>query len=158
TLATVLLLSLINLGIAAVITSAAQNYLEISFPYSALAIATSVITMATVPAMIALEILRPGGVTSMIIFELGWLSFLWIMWLATGAQAASIDLGDGVDVPDDPTTITDDPTMGICRETSAIVALAFLNWFILMGYTTTILIMSLMAASRKQTAVWQSSV
>ncbi|KAJ7443126.1 hypothetical protein FB451DRAFT_1568739 [Mycena latifolia] len=81
--------------------------------------------------------------------------FLWVLWLATGAHAAqattalriltgcgseaeaeaesdSIDFGDGVSVP------TDDPTAGICPETSAIVAFAFLNWILLLGYTATL--------------------
>ncbi|KAJ7466423.1 hypothetical protein FB451DRAFT_1137944 [Mycena latifolia] len=174
-LCTVLLFAIIELGMAGAVTSTIGTYLDVSFSYSGLAIATSVITMATVPVMIALEIIRPGGVTSMIVFELGWLSFLWVLWLATGADAAqattvlrvllvcgseaeaeaesdSIDFGDGVSVP------TDDPTAGICPETSAIVAFAFLNWILLLGYTATLLVMSLMATNRKHVGVWQSSV
>ncbi|KAJ6558758.1 hypothetical protein DFH09DRAFT_1162447 [Mycena vulgaris] len=168
-LSTVILFALIELGLAAALTSTTQKFFFVSFSYAALAIATSVITMATVPAMIALEIMRPGGVTSMIIVELSWLNFLWILWLATGAQAAqasavfsmffggcgpdseSVDVGDG-------TVVVDNPTSGICHETSAITAFAFLNWIILLGYTSTLLVMSLIATNRKQSGVWQASV
>ncbi|KAJ7465720.1 hypothetical protein FB451DRAFT_1262274 [Mycena latifolia] len=170
-LCTVLLFAIIELGMAGAVTSTVRTYLDMSFLYSGLAIATSVITMATISIMIALEIIRPGGVTSMIVFELGWLSFLWVLWLATGADAAQTTtvlrllIGCGAEAESDPTDFgdgvsvsTDDPTTGICPETSAIVAFAFLNWVLLLGYTATLLVMSLIATNRKHAGVWQSSV
>ncbi|KAJ6528745.1 hypothetical protein DFH09DRAFT_1185637 [Mycena vulgaris] len=162
-LSTVLLFAVITLGLAAALTSTTSTDLGVSFSYGNLAIATSVITMITLPAMIFLEFKHPGGVASMIISEIGWLTILWVLWLSTGVEAAqassvyifflggcgasSADFGDGVETLD-----------SICRETSAIEAFGFLNWIILMVYTFTLLIMSLAAASRKHTGVWQSSV
>ncbi|KAF7362814.1 hypothetical protein MVEN_00631200 [Mycena venus] len=157
-LSTVLVFSLIALGLAAALTSTSTTFLGVYFTFAALGIATAVLTMITFPAMIALEILRPGGPTSMVIVEISWLSFLSILWLATGAQAAEVtsvgvwfgcaDLGDGLDSID----------AGACHEMSALAAFAFLNWLILMGYTGMLLVLSLIAASRKHTNVWTSSV
>ncbi|KAJ7463989.1 hypothetical protein FB451DRAFT_1264392 [Mycena latifolia] len=162
-LSTVLLFSLITLGLAGALTSALNSNFTVGFTYSSLAIATAVITMITVAPMIALEIMRPGGPTSMIIFEIVWLSILWILWLSTGAEAAEASQaytfilgGCGTSAREfgEEFKVIDE----ICRETSGIEAFAFLNWIILMVYTGTLLTLSLAAASRKHTGVWQSSV
>ena len=39
---------------------------------------------------LVIDILRRGAFTSLVIVEIGWLSVLWILWLATGAYAADI--------------------------------------------------------------------
>ncbi|KAK7058061.1 hypothetical protein R3P38DRAFT_2844201, partial [Favolaschia claudopus] len=158
TLSASLIFTLIVLGIAADLTSTSLKFLNVYFTFAALGIATAVLSLLTLPLMIWLDITRPGGPTSMIIVEMPWLFFLSILWLATGAQAAQVrsigfwfacaDLGDGLDSID----------AGACHEMSALEAFAFLNWLLLMGYALTLLIMSLVAANRKQTNVWTSSV
>ncbi|KAJ7122191.1 hypothetical protein C8R44DRAFT_981420 [Mycena epipterygia] len=172
-LSTVVVFALITLGLAAALTSATETFFLASYSFAALAIATSVLTLATIPAMIALEILRPGGITSMIIVEIAWLGFLCILWLSTGGVTASVgavsfffggcdaasDIGDAVDIAGrELQDLTDDSALTLCHESSAIEAFAFLNWIILMGYVTTLLIMSVVASSRKHTGVWKSSV
>ncbi|KAJ7638458.1 hypothetical protein FB45DRAFT_1023250 [Roridomyces roridus] len=123
--------SVIVLGLSAALTSTTEKFLDGYFIFAALAIATSSLAMITLPVMILLEILRPGGFTSMIMVEVSWLFILSVLFLATGAdgaQAASdtftFSCGDYI------------PTVAAaCRETSAIQAFSFLNWIILMAYS-----------------------
>ncbi|KAJ7464843.1 hypothetical protein B0H11DRAFT_67945 [Mycena galericulata] len=158
-LSTVLVFSVIVLGLAASLSSTTQSF-GFQFTYASLAIATAVITMVTIGPMIALEILQPGGITSMVIFEINSLFFLWVLWLATASESAQADavfndfLGFGScgDLVDDPID------SGICTKTSAIEAFAFLNWIILMGYAGTLLFLSVVAANRNHAGVWKSSV
>ncbi|KAJ7263631.1 hypothetical protein B0H12DRAFT_1230919 [Mycena haematopus] len=173
-LSTVVVFALIALGVAAAFTSSTSAYLTESgtsqtFPFASLGIATAVFTMVTVPAMITLEILRPGGPTSMIIVEILWLGFLSILWLSTGADAAGFSGGaslafgcgnarDETDLGFDSDVPTSDSPTEICQEMSALEAFAFLNWIVLMGYIGMLLVVSLVAANRKHTSVWTSSV
>ncbi|KAJ6493435.1 hypothetical protein C8R45DRAFT_989767 [Mycena sanguinolenta] len=164
-LSTVLLFALIALGVAAAFTSTSTSLIGVTYPFAALGIATAVFTMVTVPPMIGLEILRPGSPTSMIIVEILWLGFLSIMWLATGADTASNTIGCGSNAEKQESAFdtesgvpTSETADGICSELEALEAFAFLNWIILMGYIGMLLVMSVMAATRKHTNVWTSSV
>ncbi|KAJ6471731.1 hypothetical protein C8R47DRAFT_1077128 [Mycena vitilis] len=157
-LSTVVVFSLISLGLAAAFTATSIAFLDAYFTYAALAIATAGLTMLTVPAMIGLEKVRPGGPTSMIIVEISWLGFLSILWLSTGAETAQFTAvwfgcGDAIAFGDD-----DAIDLATCHEVSAIKAFAFLNWLVLMGYTGMLLVLSLMAANRKHSNIWTSSV
>jgi len=140
-------------------------------PYAALAIATGVLTLVTLVPMIVLEKIRPGGPTSMIIVEVAWLSILSVLWLATGSESAVYleavsdfgfgfggicDTGDSS--PDDLFGSPDSTIAAGCGETRAIAAFGFLNWLLLMFYVILILILGVMASSRKQAGVWTSSV
>ncbi|KAJ7214874.1 hypothetical protein GGX14DRAFT_392137 [Mycena pura] len=134
--------------------------------YAALAIATGVLTLVTLPTMIALEIIRPGGPTSMIIVEIIWLSILSVLWLATGADTVQqlqtiddeTDLGAG-GICTNAVRLVDDTLNSevktACAETKAIAGFAFLDSFLLLIYVITILIVAL---TRKRKGVWTSSV
>jgi len=153
-LSVVLGFSVIVLGLSAALTSTTEKFLDGFFEFAALGIATASLTIITLPIMIALEHRRPGAVfTSMIVVELSWLSVLWVLWLATGADAAQAGQifisGCGYD---------DKIVDGACRETAGVQAFAFLNWIILLAYTIFILILTIIAASRKHAGVWKSSV
>ncbi|KAJ7762830.1 hypothetical protein DFH07DRAFT_956731 [Mycena maculata] len=152
-LSVVLGFSVIVLGLGAALTSTTEKYLDGYFEFAALAIATASLTMLTLPIMIALEYTKPNAFTSMIIVELSWLSILWVLWLATGAdgaQAGQIFIsGCGY---------VDSLVDAACRETAAIQAFSFLNWIILLAYTILILVLSIIASTRKHTGVWKSSV
>ncbi|KAJ7265716.1 hypothetical protein C8J57DRAFT_1718318 [Mycena rebaudengoi] len=171
-LATVSLFALISMGLAAALIAAASQagpFLGITSAAPALAIVVAILTLLTAPLMIALEIVRPGAYfTSMIIFEILWLGFLSVMWLASGAAqaveniiltgactfASSDNFFDGFS--DDPRS-PDNSFQNICGEARAIAAFSFLNWLILMFYTLTVMIMSCVAMSRKRGRVWTES-
>ncbi|KAJ7208801.1 hypothetical protein C8J57DRAFT_1402482 [Mycena rebaudengoi] len=155
--------SLITLGLAGSLIATTTKFDNVYFVYAALGVAVAVLTLLSVPTMLVLDIIRPGGPTSWIITELSILPFLSILWLATGANTAEsspallfIYLGGCTSDPFFGTALGADT--GACQKTSAIEAFAFLNWIILMGYSGMVLVLALIAASRKQPAVWKSSV
>ncbi|KAJ7934210.1 hypothetical protein B0H13DRAFT_2305931 [Mycena leptocephala] len=173
-LVTVFLFALISMSLAAALITMGSTlgpFVDIAFMPATLAIAVAVLTFLTVPAMIVLEIARPGAYfTSMIIFEILWLGFLSILWLASGAAQAvenvfliggcSLDSSDDFDGSFDDSFdgSPDDSIRNICGEARAIAAFGFLNWLILMFYTLTIMIMSCVAMSRKRGPVWTRSL
>ncbi|KAJ7162610.1 hypothetical protein C8R43DRAFT_947114 [Mycena crocata] len=154
-LSVVLAFAVIVLGLSAALTATTEKYLAGFFEFAALAIATASLTLITVPIMIVLERIRPGAAfTSMIAVELSWLSILWVLWLATaadGAQAGQLTFISGCGYID---SVVD----SACRESAGIQAFSFLNWLILMVYTILILVLTIIASTRKHTGVWKSSV
>jgi len=150
-------LAAIDLALAAAVTATSTKFAAVYFPYAALAIAAAILTFLTLPAMIALENLRPGGPTSMIIVEILWLFFLSILWLATGADAVDFYTAGFWFACGQP-EFQDNLEITSCNEISALEGFAFVNWIILLVYSVMLLIMSSAAASRKHTGVWTSSV
>ncbi|KAJ3529686.1 hypothetical protein NM688_g7822 [Phlebia brevispora] len=98
--------------------------------------------------------LRRGALTSMILFELSWLGFLWVMWLATAAYAADQlgGFGQTCHFYLEPSWWTEG-----CSETQAITAFSFLIWIGLTGYLITLLTLCIIAANRGA-GVWKSTV
>ncbi|KAI0031687.1 hypothetical protein K488DRAFT_51594, partial [Vararia minispora EC-137] len=137
------LVSAANVTVATVFGAVSGN---VYYPFTGLAVATSVIHLISVVPMIVLGFLRPGAFTSFIVVEISWLSFMWVLWLATGALAASTLQGCGGSADT------------LCSEGSAITAFGFLSWIILMAYSVTLLVLSIIAHTRGQTDVWTSTV
>ncbi|KAF9779461.1 hypothetical protein BJ322DRAFT_1087588 [Thelephora terrestris] len=125
-----------------VTTSVVSN---LYFTYSALAIATAVIHLCSVIPMNVICLLRDDAFTSKLAFEVGWLSFLWVMWLATGAQTAAT-LGAVVHCLD-----------AFCGATQAIAAFGFLLWALLLGYVIALLCFAIRAAQAGQN-IWMTDV
>ncbi|PSR71773.1 hypothetical protein PHLCEN_2v12353, partial [Hermanssonia centrifuga] len=147
------LFSLIVLALSANWISVTTTKLHLYYNYAALGVATSVLTF-TLPVMLIIDLLRRGAFTSMILVELCWLGFLWVMWLATGALAAD-NLGGFVDGCSS-SFFANWWNTG-CSETQAITAFSFLNWIALTGYLALLLTMSILAANRGG-PVWMTSV
>jgi len=154
--AVVLLFSIIALGLSAHLTQLTNRYFNLYFDFAALAIATAVLSMISLVVMEAVDTMRKGAVTSMILVELGWLSFMWILWLATGADAA--DATNGMKNTCNIKIRGASDLKTLCHEYSGIQAFAFLNWIILLGYTSTVLAFCIIALSRGHKNVWFSSV
>ncbi|KIK07663.1 hypothetical protein K443DRAFT_86599 [Laccaria amethystina LaAM-08-1] len=120
------------------------------FQYAALALATGLLTVLSLPALLMISIGRKGAVTSMIVVELCWLWFLWVMWVASAGNVASTvwisscDRAKGI-------------VATICAETQTIEALGFINWFMIMAYTITLLIFTVMSQMRGH-SIWTQSV
>ncbi|KAF9468767.1 hypothetical protein BDZ94DRAFT_1317362 [Collybia nuda] len=152
-LGTVVVFSIIVLGLSSHVTALTTTYYGVYFTFAALSIATAVLSILSLPAMIIIDRLRKGAFTSMILVELAWLGFLWILWLAsagTATQATVLSFALGCNYRNSDLNTA-------CREFSAIQAFSFLNWLILLGYTLTLFAFSLVAANRGN-AVWTSAV
>ncbi|KAJ7214525.1 hypothetical protein GGX14DRAFT_611091 [Mycena pura] len=176
-LVTAILFAAVGLAMGSALAAGTANLHIDVFPYVALAIATGAITLATVPAMIILEMIRPGGPTSMVVVEISWLATLSVLWLATGAETAQVlqDVdgdSDGFGFRTSQSGLCDSSSsFGLleqdslssiinigCSETKAIAAFGFLNWLLLMVYVFALLFLAIRASSRRQKGVWTSSV
>ncbi|KAH9944471.1 uncharacterized protein BXZ73DRAFT_39366 [Epithele typhae] len=144
--------SLILLGLGAHLVSVLGGQTVQTFAWGGLAVATAVLTIVSVPAMIVIDMLRSGAFTSMIVVEIAWLSFLGVLFLATGGSAAA-----------NATTFWGTCSLftatfeSLCNETSAAAAFGFLGWLPLWAYTITLLIMLIIHAQRGN-HVWLKSV
>ncbi|KAG0695318.1 hypothetical protein DFH29DRAFT_1072526 [Suillus ampliporus] len=146
--------SLIVLGLNAYFLSVMVPH-QFYFIFSALGIATAVLTILTVLIMLIVDLIRHGAFTSMIVIELVWLLILSILWIVTAGVAAA---GFSLYFPQGCIYATDDPTANAyCMELQAVLAFAYLNFFIFLGYTSTLLALSLIELSRGK-SVWTSSV
>ncbi|KAG1756996.1 hypothetical protein EDB19DRAFT_1654986 [Suillus lakei] len=145
--------SLIGLGLNAYYISLTAPYFYYNF--SVLGVATAVLTILTVPIMLTVEFVRRGAFTSMIVFELSWLFILAILWVATAGEAIYVS---NIFFPRGCIYADVDPIENAyCMELQAVEAFAFLNFFIFLGYTCTLLIFSIIGASRGN-SVWTYSV
>ncbi|KAK7471078.1 hypothetical protein VKT23_002493 [Stygiomarasmius scandens] len=130
---------------------------KLPLDYEGLAIATAILTLITLPVMIALDAVHKGKVfTSKVVVELVWLGILWVLWVATAAQSVvsfnKIFEGVGCD-PDKLGGVL----ITFCRETQATAAFGFLIWIALFFYTLVLLAFSIRAADRGS-SVWFSGV
>ncbi|KAG5649334.1 hypothetical protein H0H81_004560 [Sphagnurus paluster] len=148
-LGTVLVFSLVVLGLCAYITSGSTED-GFYFTFAALGIATSVLSLVSLPVMIVVDNMRKGAFTSLIAVELGWLGFLWIMWLATAGSTS--DLANAVRC-----SASIRRNLTGCQIISAIQAFSHLSWLILIAYFIALLSFSIMAANRGN-PVWLQSV
>ncbi|KAH9843966.1 uncharacterized protein C8Q71DRAFT_730718 [Rhodofomes roseus] len=151
TLAWVLLCGIIVLALGGHVISVSEEYFNSYADYTALGVATGVLTLVTVPVMIALDFFL-STFTSWIAVELSWLSLLWILFLATAADAAS-DLNRVNNRCN--FYYTQQNTM--CHETQGMAAFAFLAWIPLMAYTITLLVIAILNSSQSAN-IWTSSI
>jgi len=123
------------------------------FTFAALSLATAILSLLTLPAMVVIDNKRKGAVSSMIVTELSWLGLLWVLWLAAGglgAEATGVVWPSGCGYKDSGVDT-------LCREFPAVTALSFFCWIILFAYTMTILVLTLMAGSRGH-SLWYTPV
>jgi len=80
--------ALIVLGLSAYTLTETTQF-GIYFTYSALGVATAVIHLVSLTAIVLVGRARDGALSSRVSSQVGWLSYLCVMWLATGAQTAA---------------------------------------------------------------------
>ncbi|KZO99418.1 hypothetical protein CALVIDRAFT_534407 [Calocera viscosa TUFC12733] len=142
-LCTVAFLSIIVLGISA----------NLDF---GLGIATAVLTIISAIPVLVIDFFRKGVFTSWTAVELGWVGVLWVLWLATGADAASIAtvacevfcVNDG---------FGDNFCSGsgsICSQIRAVAAFGFIGFFILVAIWVWTLVIAIRAHNVGDQHVW----
>ncbi|KAJ3479345.1 hypothetical protein NLI96_g9133 [Meripilus lineatus] len=154
TLGTVSVFALIVLGLSADWISTTQNDFTPPFydTYAALALAISLLTLFSLPAMLAVDHFRKGAITSQILVEVSVLGVLTILWLATAATSSNAYLNS---------TFTCLYNYSIvikgCRETQAISAFSHLNWLWLAFYTSALVALAIISQNNGA-PVWRSTV
>ncbi|KAG1793865.1 uncharacterized protein HD556DRAFT_1308338 [Suillus plorans] len=150
---TAIAFSLIALGLNAYFISLTVPD-DFYFTFSALGLATAMLTLFTIPVMLIVDFIRRGAFTSMVVFELSWLFLLAILWVATAGEAVStfnFYYPQGCIYTDGSDAET------YCLELQAVEAFAFLNFFIFLGYTGVLLAFSIIGSTRGN-GVWTYSV
>ncbi|KAH9920867.1 uncharacterized protein BXZ73DRAFT_104601 [Epithele typhae] len=99
-----------------------------------------------------IDSLRTGAFTSLVVFELSWLSVLSVLWVATGAL--TVDQTSFVFATCD---FLSDVANQVCRETQAIEAFSFLAWLSLLFYTIALLAVACTNAARGA-PIWLGAV
>jgi hypothetical protein len=151
-LVTIVVFSIVTLGLAAHLTDYTNKLIGGYYTFAALAMASAMLSIVSIPVMLLVDTMKRSAFTSMIAFELIWLGFLWVLWLASAGSAAQANL----------TTFKgchffDSSVNTACHEFGAIEAFSFLNWLILFGYTITLGIFSVRQA-RLGTSIWSLSL
>lgn len=111
--------------------------------------------------MLVFDLLSQGSIFSYIVVEIGWLSFLWVLWLSTGSYAAWTDGELAVAFPGETNCVfgifSTSQTGQTCHDIKGIMALSFLIWILLMSYTVTLLVLAIRAQARGK-SVWTAGV
>lgn len=152
-LSTSVLFSIIVIGLAGNLIHFTTYWWGYYYVFSALSLATAVLTLITLPVMIAVDFMRTGAFTSKIVVELVWLFFLWVLWIASAgmsASAASTEVSGGCNYIDSDLNTA-------CREISAITAFDFIIWFLLSAYMISLLVIAI-RGHQNGAPVWSSSV
>ncbi|KAI0092448.1 hypothetical protein BDY19DRAFT_484327 [Irpex rosettiformis] len=146
--------SIIELALSAHSLSATNSF-GFYFTYDAFALAVSLLSLLTIPAMFVIDLLRRGAFTSLILVELIWLGILWVLWLASAADSASATSGADCNLNDFffiPSWFST-----VCNETKAVTAFGWLTWAALTGYLVDLLVVSINAHNSGK-PIWKSSV
>ncbi|KAH7343902.1 hypothetical protein B0J17DRAFT_644406 [Rhizoctonia solani] len=151
--ATVLLFSLIVLGISGHWVSQFQGVATIFATSSSLSLAVSVITWAFMLPVLLLSILRRGSFLSWVAIELGICAFLWVLWLASASYTTSITAGLALSCDLEPTIGWEN----LCRQYQAIQAFSWLNWLILFAYVVLVVVFAVKAMNKGQ-SVWTMEI
>jgi hypothetical protein len=125
------------------------------FPFVAMGVAISLLTLLTLPMMLILDHQHKGAITSQIMVELAWFGTLAIFWIATAGLTSGTAWVANCSVMEHVTDIGIIPS--ICREAQAVEAFAHLNWLWLFVYTFTILVFALISHNNGRD-VWCTSV
>ncbi|KAI0778078.1 hypothetical protein BD413DRAFT_98761 [Trametes elegans] len=145
--------AIVLLGLGGHTLSAVGDLRLPTFAWAGLAVATAVLAFISLPIMVVVDFLRTGAFTSLIVVELAWLSFIGVLFLATGASASE----NAADYWVNCQSWTPAFARNLCSEVSAAAAFGFLGWLPLWAYTITLLVVLIIYASRGQ-YIWRSFV
>ncbi|EJT98436.1 hypothetical protein DACRYDRAFT_24499 [Dacryopinax primogenitus] len=146
------LLRLVGLGIVAFLSiivlgiSANVNF--------GLGIATAVLTIISVIPVLAIDFFRKGVFTSWTSVELGLVGLLWVLWLATGADAASL-ASAGCDAFCEG-FFCYGYSASTCSQVRAIAAFGFIGFFILLALWVWTLVIGVRAHNVGDTRIWMT--
>jgi hypothetical protein len=153
--ATTSLFALIVIILGALVTNFSDKFLDGFFNYAALGIAAGLLTLFSLPVMLALSIVRKGAFTSMVAFEIGWIWFLWILWVSVGGNSASsLAFVGGCSIYSPFGT----GVVAACNESTAITAFGFLNWVMLLFYNSFLATLTFRQHLRGNTGIWTKDV
>ncbi|RXW23019.1 hypothetical protein EST38_g2837 [Candolleomyces aberdarensis] len=114
-------------------------------PFAALSLATSILSLLTLPVLYVVSKMRRGAIISFVAVEIVWLWLLWILWISSA--------GSTVTLPE-----LNYCTGWGCPKARAIAAFDFLNWLVITFYIVVLFAFSIRSHLRGHTHVWKSEV
>lgn len=147
------LFSLIVLAVSAAYLAKTTSLGFTADTFNAFNVAVAVITLATVPAMLTIDRLRRGAVTSMIAVELGVFGTIAILWLAAAAFTSDQIRGLVQVCKFERHSVLNT----LCKESQTAAAFGFLSWLSLTGYAATLLVTAVISQNHGS-PVWKSTV
>ncbi|KAF8875346.1 hypothetical protein CPB84DRAFT_1796614 [Gymnopilus junonius] len=148
---TVTVFAVLELALGAAITNWTTTKLNGFFSFAALAIATAILTICTLPVMLFLSFRRTGAIPSMVASEFGWTWILWILWLAVGGSAANIS---GTRIVMALIDSVHNQLGTLCREVQALEAFGFLAWIVLFAYNIILTYIIVTQTTRGNANIW----
>ncbi|KAI9058793.1 hypothetical protein FKP32DRAFT_1581201 [Trametes sanguinea] len=162
---TLILVAIISLAVIGLCVHTSNNLNDIlsaigvsgNFPYTSLGIAVSVITLVSSALMIVLDIFFDNVFTSFLIFEIPWLSIVWILWISVGATTLSQGKTIFKGQPCSDFNVFLPSAKEICEDVHPIAIIAFINFALLFLYTATLVVVAF-ASSSSYSSPWTSSL
>ncbi|KAF8759795.1 hypothetical protein RHS01_01969 [Rhizoctonia solani] len=151
--ATVLVFSLIVLGISGYWVSLLQGTGTGLGTPASFSLAVSVITWAFMFPALLVSIFRRGSFLSWVAIELGICGVLWVLWLASAAYTTSLSAGIALNCD----LASDIGAESSCRQYQAIQAFSWLNWVILFAYIVLVIALAIKAMNKGQ-SVWTMEI
>jgi len=132
---------------------------DLNFSSAVVGIAAGALALLTLPVMLASS---KGCFISMIAFEIYWILFLWMSWLAVGVTTAvtynSNFVVSCVDLLDLDPLGFGSLLVDACNESSALLAFAFSGWLLLLFYNSILAILTVRHHWRGNTGIWSKDV
>lgn len=123
-------------------------------PFTSFNLAVSVMTLLTLPVMLAVDLMRRGAFSSLIIVEIIWLGVLVVLWLSTSAYTSHIFSPiQGACHSSTPfqTVVT------LCNDIQVSLAFGWISWILVSAYWGTLFTLAISFARRGQ-PIWKSTV
>ncbi|KAL7278697.1 hypothetical protein ACG7TL_007699 [Trametes sanguinea] len=131
-----------------------------SYHYAALGLAVGTVTLVSSVLMLLFEFFFEEVFTSYVVFEISWLSILWMFWVAVGAVTLDDDnnLYLGRHNCFDYTEVLPHIVRVGCSEAHAIEAFEFVTFALLFFYVIALVVVALRYRAKMHASPWTESV
>ncbi|KAI9058796.1 hypothetical protein FKP32DRAFT_1227027 [Trametes sanguinea] len=167
TLVLVAAFSMVVIGLCAHTTSFLDEVIKTgagapdrSYHYADLGLAVGAVTLVSSVSMLLFDILFGKIFTSYVMFEISWLSILWMFWVAVGSVTRDDDnyLYLGRDNCFDYSEILPHIVRVGCREVHVIEAFEFVTFGLLFFYVIALVVVAMRYRAKMHASPWTESV
>ncbi|KAF8580570.1 hypothetical protein K439DRAFT_1636903 [Ramaria rubella] len=127
-----------------------HDRLHETFGFESTAVVIAALTLLTVLPVLVMNFVRRRCVTSVVLFEIGWVSILMILWVVSAGQTS----GTSMFIDRCSDSDADDDIQAMCDQFRAIQAFSWINFIMLLLWLAVVMVVALMAHNRGHTRVW----
>jgi len=125
----------------------ARRHLSRKLSFASTGVAIAALTLVTIVPLSILHIFRPKSKSSVILFEIGWVSILVILWAVLAGQVTTSSVFGSC-------SSVNDRVMSLCQQYRALQTFAWLTFTILLLWLAVVFVVAAMAHTRGHTRVW----